>query len=280
MRVAVGADEIRWSARRHIVRSDADHRPVAAHAASPSTRRGSTPAFLPGDRRPVLSRSNRRNRVAVRAAGRLPGPRREAAAAETTGGAGRRQGDARYRTRCRDRPGKRRPRRQAQRDDAADQGLLGRLRQRPPPPCSGRPALRISTRPCIEARWRAAISPPAGRDDEQNGRAWAHPRGSAASSPRGAHLLRPLLKDSAVACIAVDVVGNDLVGGEEAGFLVGEVLVEGAPGDRGGLGDVGDGRRVVAALGDGVDQRGDDPLALVLDDELARQPVATGGQAR
>jgi len=43
---------------------------------------------------------------------------------------------------------------------------------------------------------------------------------------------------------------------------------------------VGHRGRVVAALGDGVDQRGDDPLALVLDDELARQAVPAGRQAR
>jgi hypothetical protein len=76
------------------------------------------------------------------------------------------------------------------------------------------------------------------------------------------------------------VVGDHLIGGEEAGFLVGEVLVEGAPRNRGRLGYVGDGGRVVAALGDRVDQGGDDPLALVLDDELARQAVPAGRQAR
>jgi hypothetical protein len=76
------------------------------------------------------------------------------------------------------------------------------------------------------------------------------------------------------------VVGDHVVGGEEAGFLVVKVLVEGAAGDRGGLGDVGDRGRVVAALGDGVDQRRDDPLALILGDELAWQPVPAGGQAR
>jgi hypothetical protein len=76
------------------------------------------------------------------------------------------------------------------------------------------------------------------------------------------------------------VVGDHVVGGEEAGFLVGKVLVEGAAGDRGRFGDVGDGGGVVAALGDGVDQGGDDPLALVLLDELARQAVPAGGQAR
>jgi hypothetical protein len=76
------------------------------------------------------------------------------------------------------------------------------------------------------------------------------------------------------------VVGDHVVGGEKAGLLVGEVLVEGAARDRGRLGDVGDRGRVVAALGDGVDQCGDDPLALVLDDELARQAVAAGGQSQ
>ena len=98
---------------------------------------------------------------------------------------------------------------------------------------------------------------------------------------RRPHLLRPLAEGlGGGPHRGADVVGDHLVGGEETGFLVGEVLVEGAAGDRGGLGDVGDRGRVVAALGDRVDQRRDDPLALVLLDELARQAVAAGGQAR
>ena len=98
---------------------------------------------------------------------------------------------------------------------------------------------------------------------------------------RGAHLLRPLLEGAGGDdhCVA-NVLGHHLVGGEEALFLAGEVLVEGAAGDRGRSGDVGDRGVVVALLGDGVDEGGDDPLALVAGDELARQAVTAGGQAR
>ena len=47
----------------------------------------------------------------------------------------------------------------------------------------------------------------------------------------------------------------------------------------GALDDGGDRRRVVAALGDDADERGDQALALVVFDELRRQAVAAGRKA-
>ena len=71
-----------------------------------------------------------------------------------------------------------------------------------------------------------------------------------------------------------------LVGGDEALVLAREVLVEGAAGDGGGAGDVGDRRARVAMLGDRLGDPGDQALALVMGDELARQAVAPRRQAR
>ena len=67
-----------------------------------------------------------------------------------------------------------------------------------------------------------------------------------------------------------DVLDAHLIGGGEAVLLVGEVLVEGAPREPGALGDRGDRRLVVAALGDRFDDRRDQALALVLHDHLPR----------
>ena len=103
--------QVRRTARRHIVRSAADPRPVAAHAAAPATGRRSTSARITADRSAmrIASESTKpscgaRCWPAIRTALRSGGRR-------SAGGTGRRQGDARYRTRRRDRPGERRPRR-------------------------------------------------------------------------------------------------------------------------------------------------------------------------
>jgi hypothetical protein len=54
------------------------------------------------------------------------------------------------------------------------------------------------------------------------------------------------------------------------------MLVEGAPGDRRVAGDVGDGCPCVAVFSDRLGEAGDQPLALVVGDELAWQPVPSG----
>ena len=74
-------------------------------------------------------------------------------------------------------------------------------------------------------------------------------------------------------------VVDHLVGGEEAVLLALEVLVEGAAGDLRRLGDLADRGRVVAVLGDRLDDAVEQPLALVLGDEGARQAVAPRRQA-
>ena len=70
-----------------------------------------------------------------------------------------------------------------------------------------------------------------------------------------------------------------VVGGDEALVLAAEVLVEGAPGDGRVAGDVGDGCPRVAVLGNRLGEAGDQALALVVGDELARQAVPAGGKA-
>lgn len=64
---------------------------------------------------------------------------------------------------------------------------------------------------------------------------------------------------------------DHLVGGGEAVLLALEVLVEGAAGDLRRGGDRGDRGRVVAVLGDGLDDAVEQPFALVLGDEDARE---------
>ena len=79
-------------------------------------------------------------------------------------------------------------------------------------------------------------------------------------------------------CDALSKLGHDgVVGGDEALVLAREVLVKGAPGDRRVASDVGDGRARVTVLGDRLGEAGDQPLALIVGDELAREAVAARG---
>jgi len=57
------------------------------------------------------------------------------------------------------------------------------------------------------------------------------------------------------------------------------VLVEGAAGDGGCAGDVGDRGAGVAVFGDCLGDPGDQPLALIVGDELARQAVPARREA-
>src|SRR5262249_43931150 len=57
-----------------------------------------------------------------------------------------------------------------------------------------------------------------------------------------------------------------------------EVLVEGAPRDGGGVGDLGDRRLVVAVLGDDRGGGGEQSLALVEGDDVGWQAVAAAVQ--
>ena len=106
----------------------------------------------------------------------------------------------------------------------------------------------------------------AGEDVEQGGEAGAHPVGPG--------LPRPRRRQHRVEDVGLD----HLVGGDEAVLLALEVLVEGAAGDLRRGGDTGDRGRVVAVLGDRLDHAVEQPLALVLGDEDARQAVAAGRQ--
>ncbi len=60
-------------------------------------------------------------------------------------------------------------------------------------------------------------------------------------------------------------------GGEEAGLLVGEEVVEGTAGDAGDLAEIGDPGGHVAAFGGAGDHRAEEPFALVLGDLLGRR---------
>ena len=96
----------------------------------------------------------------------------------------------------------------------------------------------------------------------------------------GPDRLRPVLLGlEGVADALAQLLHDRVVGGDEALVLAAEVLVEGAPRDRRVAGDVGDRRAGVAVFGDRLGEAGDQPLALVVDDELARQAVPARGQA-
>ena len=97
----------------------------------------------------------------------------------------------------------------------------------------------------------------------------------------GGDLGRPSFLPGGCLAGGIAEVVRDLVEGrEEALFLRVEVAVEGAPRDAGRRRDLGDGRLVVAELGDGGDDPGREAVALVLGDEIARQAMAAGGKAR
>ena len=80
--------------------------------------------------------------------------------------------------------------------------------------------------------------------------------------------------------MVAQLLHHRLVGDYEALVLAREVLVEGAAGDRRGTGDMGDGRSRVAVLRARLREPGDQPLALVVNDELAWQAVAARWQPR
>ena len=71
----------------------------------------------------------------------------------------------------------------------------------------------------------------------------------------------------------VKLLDRLVVGCEEAVVLVAELLVERLPGDTGDADHVGDRSLRVAPLGDRARERVENPLALILDHERARQPV-------
>ena len=76
------------------------------------------------------------------------------------------------------------------------------------------------------------------------------------------------------------LLGDRVKGRDEALVLALEVLVEGVPRDRRVAGDVGDRGPAIAFFGDRLGESRDQPLALVVHDEVPRQPVPTGRQAR
>ena len=97
----------------------------------------------------------------------------------------------------------------------------------------------------------------------------------------GADLERPLvLRDVGLGKALAEQVDRGVEGGQIAVLDVVEVFVEGGAGDRGAFDDGGDRGGVVSALGDDADERCDQPLSLVAVDELRRQAVPAGRQAR
>ena len=78
----------------------------------------------------------------------------------------------------------------------------------------------------------------------------------------------------------LDVAADDQVeGGEEALFLVGELLVEGAARDAGQADHLLDAGALIAAAGDGLDHRSVDAGTLMEDDLVAAEPVGPVRQA-
>ena len=99
-------------------------------------------------------------------------------------------------------------------------------------------------------------------------------RNSSIAAIPAAHRLRPLLLLVEGVPHPPAQLGHDhVVGRDEALVLAVEVLVEGAPGDRRVAGDVGDRRPRVSVFRYRLGQARDQPLALVVGDELARQAV-------
>ena len=74
------------------------------------------------------------------------------------------------------------------------------------------------------------------------------------------------------------MVEDSLEGGKEAILFGGEMLVEDSGGDRGVLDDFGDRRHPVAALGNKVDDGGEEALALGLGDLLGGEAVMAAGK--
>src|SRR3954470_6478029 len=168
-------------------------------------------------------------------------------------------------------------------ENRADQAALGRLRKG-----SGRGRkLAALAQVGVEALDLLLVAPPdrrpgdEGLGQEQPGERWLGGEELEPGGERGAHPQRPVLLGAVGGGEALaEQLGGGLEGGEVAGFDGVEVLVEGAGGDAGAFGDVGDRGAVVAELGDGADQRGEEALALVALDELGWQPVAAVRQPR
>jgi hypothetical protein len=90
----------------------------------------------------------------------------------------------------------------------------------------------------------------------------------------GAHPLSPLaLAGTGPQHISAQTLDGPFVGSEEAPVLAVELTVEVALGDSSSAGDRGNGRSVVTVLVERVGDRGQQPLPLVLRDELPREAV-------
>src|SRR5262249_4240142 len=98
---------------------------------------------------------------------------------------------------------------------------------------------------------------------------------------RGPDLVGPLLVLlNRCGDLLADLLRDEVVGGEEAVLLGLEVLIERAPRDRRGLGDVVAGRLRDAVVRDGDGETCNQALPVVGRDELARETMAAGREAR
>ena len=146
---------------------------------------------------------------------------------------------------------------------------------------SARPRARAGTQARTASRKRIAIVGVALTDSSRQRRARSGSAAKNSSAARRAAITWWGQSGSAAAAAAIssrEVVADGVEGGEEALLLGLEELVEVAGGDRGELDDLGDRGGAVAVGGDLVGDRGEQALALGVEDLLAGQAVVAAGQ--